>query len=341
MKFRLYAAVIFPLLFSPCYGQRVDVVEVTLKIGGTQEESFYRGFAEGDQLIFNFEEINGKELKELEIIELPGMSRFMDFKTTSIKDKTINIPRTGIYKFKFQNSALRGRICRIRIQRIPASMLTQNFNTNVYWRTVRDTTYTPVRERFVSRVDTIITTLTDQVAKVSSATAINGNPNRNLIDVTLPEGTTSWSYYIGVGNEGKAAYESAKENFSKAAGTSLASLTGYEPTALLALAGINLIDKVQGLDNIKYFFITDWDNAQLFRAGNNFLQYKQGDVVNDASQMKHPLYGKVLLGLLNDNLIEPVEVMVRITAVQIRPIWDTRLINRMDINQYQQPYLKN
>jgi hypothetical protein len=335
------AFVILVCLNSLCYSQKIDVAELTLKIGGTREESFYHGFAEGDQLIFNFEEINAKELKEIEIIELPAMSRFMDFKTTSIKDKVINIPRTGVYKFRFQNSALRGRVCRIQIQRIPASEVTQNFNTNVYWRTVRDTTYTPIRERFVTRVDTIITTLTDQIAKVSSTTAVNGNSNRNLIDVTLPEGTTSWSYYIGVGTEGKAAYEAAKKNFSKAVGASLASLTGYEPTTLLALSGINLINKVQGRDNVKYYFITDWNNAQWFMGGHQFLQYKQGDVVNDASQMKQTTSGKVLLGLLNDNLVEPVEVFVRITAVQIRPYWDTRLVNRMDVRQYQEAYLKN
>jgi hypothetical protein len=53
----------------------VDVFETTLKIGGLGEEVFYYGFAEGDQLIFNFQEVNGKELKEIEITELPSSSR--------------------------------------------------------------------------------------------------------------------------------------------------------------------------------------------------------------------------------------------------------------------------
>src|SRR5215216_2933219 len=92
--------------FQLCDAQKIDVSELTLKIGGTREESFYHGFAEGDQLVFNFEEVDGRELKEVEIIELPGASKFMDFKTTVIKDKTISIHRTGIYKFRFYNSAL-------------------------------------------------------------------------------------------------------------------------------------------------------------------------------------------------------------------------------------------
>ena len=50
-----------------CYGQTpVDVAESTLKVGILGEEIFYFGFAEGDKLIFNFEEVNGKELKELD-----------------------------------------------------------------------------------------------------------------------------------------------------------------------------------------------------------------------------------------------------------------------------------
>jgi hypothetical protein len=53
----------------------IDVAESTLKIGAFGEDVFYYGFAEGDKLIFNFEEINGKELKEIEIIELPSKLR--------------------------------------------------------------------------------------------------------------------------------------------------------------------------------------------------------------------------------------------------------------------------
>jgi len=36
--------------------------------------------SEGDQLVFNFQEVNGKELKEIEIIEFPSTSKFMDYK---------------------------------------------------------------------------------------------------------------------------------------------------------------------------------------------------------------------------------------------------------------------
>jgi hypothetical protein len=125
MKSNFVFAIIISLSFQ-AFGQTpIDVAESTLKVGGLGDEVFYYGFAEGDQLIFNFEELKGKELKELEIIELPSSSKFMDYKTKKIQNKIINVNRTGIYKFRFANSAISGRICKFKIQRIPASEATK------------------------------------------------------------------------------------------------------------------------------------------------------------------------------------------------------------------------
>ena len=76
----------------------VDVIESTLKVNMIGEEIFYFGFAAGDKMIFNFEEATGKELKEVEITELPSTSRFIDYKTSRITNKTILVPKTGIFK---------------------------------------------------------------------------------------------------------------------------------------------------------------------------------------------------------------------------------------------------
>ena len=49
--------------------QEIDVTEPTIKLGEKSEEFFYFGFAKakGDKIIFNFSEIENKELKEIEI----------------------------------------------------------------------------------------------------------------------------------------------------------------------------------------------------------------------------------------------------------------------------------
>ena len=118
----------------------VDVTDQTIKLGGFKEEELYFGFAEGDKLIFSFEEAGNKELKEIEIVEYPSNSKFSDFKTKKT-EKTISVGKQSVYIFRFKNSAMAGRICKIKIQRIPISEATKSFNTTVSWVTRQDTTW--------------------------------------------------------------------------------------------------------------------------------------------------------------------------------------------------------
>src|SRR5437868_5930100 len=98
-----------------CGQTPVDVAESTVKVNILGEEVFYFGFAEGDKLIFNFEETNGKELREVEIVEMPATSRFIAYKTSMVK-KTLTVPSTGIYKFRFTNSVgISAKLCKYRI----------------------------------------------------------------------------------------------------------------------------------------------------------------------------------------------------------------------------------
>lgn len=146
---------------------------------------------------------------------------------------------------------------------------------------------------------------------------------------------------IGVGKEGKHEYNNANNDFFNTASKSVARIPGYGTMAALALQGINYFNKVQGEDNVKYWFISDWDNVLLFKNGSTFYQYKQGDVTNDASQMKTPKLGKVYLGLMNDNLAEPIDVIVKATAIVVIQQWGIRTIQKTHINSQEIAYLKN
>lgn len=334
------------VLFSTrLFGQTtIDVAETTLKIGALGgEEVFYYGFAEGDQLVFNFQEVKGKELKELEIIELPSSSKFMDYKTKKIENKVLNIERTGIYKFRFSNSAISGRICKIKIQRIPASDATKKFNTSVYWNAIQDTIYTPTAQRYLVKSDTIAQEIYSSSPQISSANALNGNKNYQVVDFVLPDNTISWGFYIGTGNKGKTEYDNARNSFAQSAAASISKIPEYGPMAALALTGVSYFNKVQGEDNIKYWFLTDKNSADYFNMGlitspNN---YKKGDVINEASQMKSPLRGKIYLGLLNDNTMDPIVVTIKVTAILLVQQWNTRTVQVMSINTRHEPYLKN
>jgi hypothetical protein len=316
----------------------IDVTESTLKIRAIGDEVFYCGFAEGDQVIFNFEEVNGKELKEVEIIEMPSTSRFMDYKTTSIINKTLTITKTGIYKFRFSNAAIGGRICKYKIQRIPASDATKNFNTSVYYKTIYDTTYTTEQEKYLVKKDTTIITLTDQVAKVHSSTNLDGN--KTTLNFTLPANTVSWSYYIGVDQSGQDAYEQATKNLAKKAGPIVSRIPGYGPMAALALGGASFLTAAQTGEDIDYY-IVQGENVNLFGANQQFYYVKKGKVINDYSRMTENYKGQYHVCLMNDNAITGVSVAVKITAIVVKEEWGTRPIQKMHVTSREEAYLKN
>jgi len=316
----------------------VDVAENTIKVGALGEEIFYYGFTEGDQMIFNFEEENGRELKELEIIELPESSKFMDYKTAKVENKKINITRTGIYKFRFSNSNIKGRICKIKIQRIPASDATKNFNSSVYWRKAHDTTYTTVKEKYLIQADTIIENITNQVAKVHSQGNLNGSTN--TFNFTLPNNTVSWSYYVGVDQAGQQAYEDATKLLAKNASPILLRMPGIGPLAALALGGSSYIAQLQKGEDIDFWIVNN-ANIDLFKAGQPFYAIKKGKVINDFSKMNSPLSGTLHMCLSNDNAITGVNVNVRITAIIVNEQWGIRDVQKMNVAIRDEAYLKN
>lgn len=147
---------LFFLLTLNSYGQQepLDVTDQTIKLGGLKEEELYFGFAAGDKIVFNFKEADNKELKEIEILEYPNNSKFSDYKTKLVENKTITVSKQGVYIFRFKNSALAGRICKIKIQRIPASDETKNFNSTVTWETRQETTYNTYTKDVIVGYDT-------------------------------------------------------------------------------------------------------------------------------------------------------------------------------------------
>ncbi len=319
----------------------IEVVDNTFKIGAFGEETYYFGFAEGDEIVFSFQEINNNELKEIEIIEYPSSSKFMDFKTTSIQEKRVKVTKTGIFKFRFKNGAAKGRVCKVHIQRIPASEASLKFDSNVYWKTIYDTSYTTVQEKYLVRKDTSFSDFYSSSAFISSQNALNGNKNHQIIDFVIPNNTVAWSFYIGTGSEGKAEFDRARQEFLNSAAAAAVKIPGYGAMAALALTGVSHMNKVQGEDNVQYWFLSSPEDVQLFNSGQSFMQYKKGNVVNEAAQMKQPLKGKVYIALLNDNTIDPITVMIKATAVIVTEVWDERPIQKMSVSSYQKPYLKN
>ena len=335
----LLLSVSFLYLPEKVFGQKsIDIIESTKKIPGGGEETYYFGFAAGDQVVFNFEEVNGKPLKELEIGEYPNSSMFMEFKVSKIDNKRINVLRTGIYVFRFKNSAISGRVCKFKIQRLPSQEETINFNSSVYWESVNDTVFTDVEEKYIISSDTSIHNITDQVAKVHSVA--NPNGNKNTFNFELPQNTVTWSYYVGVDQAGQEAYEQASKELSIHVAPGVAKIPGYGPLAALALGSVHYISRLQKGEDVEYYLV-EGDNYSLFNNDQPFHYIKKGKVINDFSLMTTTLKGTYHFCLLNDNAVMGINVVVKVTAIVVTENWGTRNVQKMKISSIQKPYLKS
>lgn len=312
----------------------ITVAESTLKVSSFGDEVFYYGFAKGDQLVFNFEEINGKDLKEVEITEFPTSSKFMDYQSKKIENKVVNIAQTGIYKFRFSNSSIAKRICKFKIQRIPANETTINFNTSIYWEKKNDTTYTTFPEKYLIKKDTTFQNFYGSEIPIHAGQS-------EVVEFVVPENTLSWAFYIGTNKHAQEALNKAQDNFLKNSAAICCKLPGYGPLAAIALTGISCFNQMQGGSNVRYWFLSNYDNVSLFKSHNTFMQYKQGNVITEATQMKFPLSGKVYLALSNDNIINPITVTIRTTAFIVKEQWGIRDAKQMKITSVDIPYLKD
>jgi len=323
--------------------QPVDVADLTIKIGAMGSEELFYGFAEGDQIVFNFEELKGKELKELEIIELPNSSKFMDYKTVKITDKKINVNKKSVYQFKFSNSAVAGRICKVKIQRIPKTDALANFNTDWTWKTLYDTTYLPYTQdslvgydttyvqkskKELVKHDTLVTELFNKTERVHSETAI-GKTQYAYLNVNLPVNTytpnkinpyqstevISWSYWIGVGQKAVEEYDKANNKLSSGI-SAIGALTGYGALASLAVTGISMFATPTVGDNVQYKFITVQNGV------NNTFDFGNG--IAASGRNTNLLQGGFTIQLFNDNFRDGIDVTVKLACVQISKTWEDK-----------------
>jgi hypothetical protein len=63
---------------------------ISLNMGETQQ--LFYSFDKGDEIIFNLEMVKGRNIKEVEIVELPSKKVFSAFKADKIQNKTIKVP---------------------------------------------------------------------------------------------------------------------------------------------------------------------------------------------------------------------------------------------------------
>src|SRR5882757_5351431 len=108
----------------------------------------YYGFAEGDEIIIDFVTENKKGTQAIEISEWESKSVvYSNHQFQTLDGIKIRVPKTAVYKFEFGTNHIFDRQAKVTIKRIPASETSKNFNCNVTWKTVNDTTFTTVDEK--------------------------------------------------------------------------------------------------------------------------------------------------------------------------------------------------
>ena len=336
MKRNLSFILFFLPLISLAQLSPIDITDQTIKIAGLSEENMYFGFAEGDKIIFSFQEINNKELKKVEILEYPFTSKFTEFKTTRIENKTLSVQKKGIYKFRFYNGAVGGRICKIKIQRIPSNETTKNFISNVRWINKQDTTWNVYTKDIIVGYDTtyvqkkkkdLVKTeqkeelILDKIQRVHSET--NENGNKSSIFFTLPKNITSpyktqkvisWAYWIGVDEEGAAAWKSNVQTIGTLAkGVASIYLT---PLGALAVGAVSEL-MVPKLGEDVYYCIVDQVNRDLFYGGQEYRLYDKGKGVAGYQKFTgtNMLQGTWHLCMKNDNYMQGVNAEIKVVAI--------------------------
>ena len=324
-KLIITSAIFCTMAFSQ---QVVDVADLTFKVSAEWDETLYYGFEKGDKILFSFEEANGKELKNVEVFEYPNNSKFMDYETKKIENKQFNVTQKSVYGFKFTNSSiLKGRVCKVKIQRIPKDESTLNFNTQVQKIKVTDTVWNQQTKQVVAGYDTLYLdkrrrvldeekVYEEQILEKNQKVPASGltNNNKTYVWFNLPSNESNgiesrkviaWAYWVGVGKESNQVWESNK----KIIGSSVDGLGSLflSPLGAFALGSVTKLALPTGGEDVKYGIAADEDR-NLFMKGYDYRTYDSGKGTGGYKKFtdQNMMQGRFNVILYNDNVMHEV-----------------------------------
>lgn len=339
----------------------IDVTDQTIKIKANKEEEIMFGFAAGDKILFNFEEVNKKDLKEIEILEYPSTSRFSGYKSKKILNKELLVRKQGVFVFRFKNTSLAGRICKIHIQRIPASETTVEFNPAVTWVTKQDTawnsyaadvlvgydtTYIQVNKRELINTEQKEELIFSKSQRVHSQT--NDNPNKTYVFFTLPVNKVqdeyetkviAWAYWVGVGKEAGKAWQTNVKNVQSLIKGGAAAFTS--PLGALAIGAVtDLLIPTLGED--VFYAVTDEGNRNLFLKGQPFRRIDEGKGIASFKKFTHPALcqGMYFICMENDNYMQGIDAEVKVVAIVETKKYSNRIVREPRIAPKYEKQLK-
>lgn len=337
----------------------VLVMESSFKVKAKDTVCYYFSFAAGDQIIMDFSESNGLDLKQIEVVELPYVVKYSDFKVSSVQEKVIDVPTTAVYAFKFINPTIIGHTCDLKIQRKPKNRSTADFNTSWVWKTVYDTSYVyqtedsivgydsiPIVENVKELVSDEISEqmLLDNMVEVKAKGILKKDNPRVCLSFTLPankqedlktEKVLAWAYWVAVGKNANTVWSKNKE-LTKSAVKQVAKFVGIaSPLAALALGvGVDLIiPDENSVDNVEYAIFNSPNNKDLFMNGQSYRAYQRGFGTGGYGRIDEPklCQDKKYICLYNDNMHQRIRVSVKVSAIVETKTYKVNRYERYDV----------
>jgi hypothetical protein len=332
----MYKLLICLLISGLCFGQKITVAELALKLeGNTQEEVMY-GFAAGDKILLDMQ-ATGSSFGEVKVYQYPNLDTPV-YTATSVKEekKEIAVLSKSVYLFRFKNTATGKRGLTVNLQRMPKNNTTKDFNTAVKWVTVNDTTYSTEQKQVLVGYDTLHTQKTrrvvaseqkyeevvmDKSQRVLATTSFGDT--RTSVNFTLPANAittydskkvVAWAYWVGVGEESNDFW---KQNRGMIVGA-VKGAAAYFTTPLGGIAAgavTNLLLPTNGED-VEYALVNE-ANCKLFTEGKTCKPFDNGKGIAAYKRFTdaNMLQGKYYIALANDNYVQPIDVNVKVSAI--------------------------
>jgi hypothetical protein len=325
---------LFLTLSSVALAQKITVAEVQLKLDGNKSEELMYGFAAGDRVILTMK-ASGASLGEVSVLQYPDVLKYKGQNIDEEK-RELTVTAKGVYVFRFNNTARGKRTLNITLQRVPKDGATKNFNTAVKWASVPDTTWTVVGRDIVMGYDSLRVQKTrkvvaseqkyeeiviDKSQRVNARTSFSDT--RTFVDFDLPvnvvtkdetKKVVAWAYWVGVGEESNEFW---KQNRKMIVGA-VQGATAYFTTPLGGIAAgalTNLMMPVNGED-VEYG-ITNAQGKGLFVQQKPYQPFDSGKGVAAYKRFTDAkmLQGKFYVVMANDNLVQPIDVNVKVSAI--------------------------
>lgn len=284
--------------------------------------------AEGDKILLDVYEEDGKPLDEMAFVASPRTVRWRELDVAVVERQTFTVSQTGYHMFRFVNGRGGHRHLHIHIARMPRSAATAGHETAVNVDIEADSVFALVEQEVVVGYDSVpvesterINTRTEYREEVllvrserltaGESRMVSFNLSHDLETRARDEKVAAWAYWIGVGEESSLAWEQNKDLIRKT--VKVASSLALTPLGALA-AGLatDLLLPPKGMGEDVLFKIAQNDP----RAPKGFNAVDQGAGVAGYRKISDPalLQGEIGVFIENDNRLTAIDVELRVSA---------------------------